>query len=227
MRDKKDVRITLMDLVSNVLEWFLDNKEWLFGGAGIAFLTFLISKLTRRRQETGKARRRRPPLVSSLPNFVLRKYFGSERLSELLYVDIRPRGDPINLDLGKLPRAEVWLQVINHSPFDIHVEKVSAELCCGSTTISLRMDMPRTTMAHSTDDGILLKADLTDAQADHCSQLKDDDFRYITVVLSCQTSFARFVKKTGWLESIRVRRLNLRRPNAPNGRLQPTAERSG
>ena len=205
-----------MDLVSNVLGWFLDNKEWLFGGAGIVFVTFVASKLTRRGSETGKARRRRPPLVSLLPTFVLRRYFGPERLSELLHVDIRPRGDPINLDLAKLPTAGVCLQVINHSPFDIHVEKASAELCCGSTTISLGMDMPRTVMAHSTDDGMLLKAALTDAQADHCSQLKDDDFRYITVVQSCQARFTRFVKKTGWLESIRVRRLNVRKPNPPN-----------
>jgi len=56
-------------------------------------------------------------LVRYLPGFLLRRYYTPERLASLVYCDVLPRGESVQLDLGPEASARLFLQLINLSPF--------------------------------------------------------------------------------------------------------------
>lgn len=72
-------------------------------------------------------------LLVRLPKFILRRKFTPETLAGLIYVDLQPRHDPATLDLGQSASFELWLQVINLSPFEFELDRADFGLRCGST----------------------------------------------------------------------------------------------
>ena len=49
-------------------------------------------------------------LLTWLPPFVLRRVFTTARMSDLILFDIRPRFDPVTVNLGSPASYELWLQ---------------------------------------------------------------------------------------------------------------------
>lgn len=70
-------------------------------------------------------------LLAWLPKFLLRRKFTPETLAGLIYVDIQPRHDPATLNLGQSASFELWLQVINLSPFEVELDRADFGLRCG------------------------------------------------------------------------------------------------
>lgn len=67
-----------------------------------------------------------------LPSYFLRRIFTKERLSDLMYVDIRPRGDSARVNLSGAPSYDLWLQIINMSPFDVELDRAELDInFCG------------------------------------------------------------------------------------------------
>lgn len=66
-----------------------------------------------------------------LPKFILRWRFTPEKLAGLVHVDLRPRGDATTLNLGEVASFELWLQVINLSPFEIVLDRADFNFRCG------------------------------------------------------------------------------------------------
>lgn len=67
-----------------------------------------------------------------LPNYYLKKKFSPEILSQLIYVDIRPRHESVSINLSSSGSYQIWLQVINLSPFDIELDRSEFNFCCGA-----------------------------------------------------------------------------------------------
>jgi hypothetical protein len=62
-----------------------------------------------------------------LPGFALRHFFPRERLAALQYVDLRPRHEAARVDLGEAASFELWLNVINLSPFEVELDRAEFE----------------------------------------------------------------------------------------------------
>lgn len=65
--------------------------------------------------------------IQWLPAFILRKRFPRERLAALQYVDIVPRNESAMVNLGECASFEIWLNVINLSPFEVELDRAEFE----------------------------------------------------------------------------------------------------
>ncbi|WP_070361298.1 hypothetical protein [Duganella sp. HH105] len=63
-----------------------------------------------------------------LPGHFLRKYFPRDRLAALQYVDLAPRHQSATINLGEAASFDVWLQIINLSPFEVELDRAEFEL---------------------------------------------------------------------------------------------------
>jgi hypothetical protein len=74
-------------------------------------------------------------LLTWLPNFILRRVFTKERLSELVLFDVRPRHDPATVNLGSPASYELWLRIINISPFLVVLDQASFKFQFGGVRL--------------------------------------------------------------------------------------------
>ncbi|MCO6414100.1 MAG: hypothetical protein J5I92_15280 [Thiogranum sp.] len=193
-----------------MIDWISNNKEWLFGGVGVAVVAFVSTALWRNVSVVCVASKLSRSCASYLPNFLLRRLFKPLSLETLVNIDLRPRGDSINMNLGELPAAKIWLQIINHSPFDIELANMTVELWCGAATVDLSRVESISIKAHSTNNDVLVKGALTGEQAEYCSRLTEGDYLGIRINASFKSPFASFSKDTGQMECLHVRTLNKR-----------------
>jgi len=70
-----------------------------------------------------------------LPRFFLSKYFPRERLAALQYVDLAPRNESVTLNLGEAASFELWLQIINLSPFEVELDRAEFEFHYAGATL--------------------------------------------------------------------------------------------
>lgn len=62
-------------------------------------------------------------LVKWFPPFFLKKFFSKSRLADLIYVDLRPRHESATVNLGESASFDIWLNLINLSPFDVELDR--------------------------------------------------------------------------------------------------------
>lgn len=86
-------------------------------------------------------------LVRYLPGFLLRRYYTPERLASLVYCDVLPRGESVQLDLGPVASARLFLQLINLSPFYIEFDSAQLVMQCGGAKIEFVHVSPRIAIA--------------------------------------------------------------------------------
>ncbi|WP_394203785.1 hypothetical protein [Marinagarivorans algicola] len=63
-----------------------------------------------------------------LPKFILKRIFSKKRLAELIYVDIKPRGEAVRVSINETSSFNIYLQFINMSPFEVELERAELEL---------------------------------------------------------------------------------------------------
>lgn len=146
-------------------------------------------------------------LLARLPKFLLKRRFTPETLAGLVYVDLRPRHDPATLDLGQSATFELWLQVINLSPFEVELDRADFGLQCGPILragISRRQKISPGEIA-----SLRVHGPMTDGQADeisrfieHNSTVKLEGYMDFNCALHC------FAKAIYNLEGIRPRVIN-------------------
>ncbi len=73
--------------------------------------------------------------VKWLPSTILRRFFPKRRLADLQYVDLRPRHEPVTVDLGESPTFTIWLDMINLSPFEVELDRAEFEFWYGSSPL--------------------------------------------------------------------------------------------
>jgi len=204
-----------------LLEYILDNKEWIFSGAGVTAIvvvgTYFLTKSKGKDEPESifnVAQYHRKPLVSVytfLPGFVLKRRFKEERINSYIRMDVRPRGEVVRLNLGELPDCQVWLQLINHAPFDLDVENIKGELNYNGCRIFVQTKDHVDVERHNTIESILLEGTLTGEQAAHCS--KENDSPYISLALRSRirSKFGVFKKYSGDLQYLNVSVINRRK----------------
>ena len=205
-----------------MFEYISDNREWIFSGAGVTAFIVLggyLYKSFKRNEKSepdnvfGVDPASMPSIISLyslVPNFVLKSRFSEFRINSLIKMDVRSRGESIRLNLGGLPDCQVWLQVINHSPFDLDIENIKGDLNYNGCRISVETKEHIDISKNSSNDCVLLEGILTGEQANHCS--KDNGVSYTSLTLRSRisTSFGLFKKQSGDLQSLYVSIMNKR-----------------
>jgi hypothetical protein len=74
--------------------------------------------------------------VQWLPAAALRKFFPKERLAALQHVDLRPRNDPVTVNLGESASFEIWVNAFNLSPFEVELDRAEFEFWYAGTTLN-------------------------------------------------------------------------------------------
>ncbi len=225
-----------------MFEYISENREWIFSGAGVTALVILggcLYKLLKRKEKPqpdnifGIDFTPTPSIVSFynlVPNFVLKHRFLEPRINSLIKMDVRPRGEPIRLNCGELPDCQIWLQVINHSPFDLDIENIKGDLNYNGCKINVEtkehIDIPK----HSSNNCVLLEGTLTGEQANHCSKDNGVSYTSLTLRSRIRTSFGIFKKQSDDLQSLHVHIMNKRdaqiETEIANGKLDALAEKA-
>lgn len=149
-------------------------------------------------------------LVAWLPGFILRLVFTSKRLLTLIQIDLRPRHDPVTLNFGEIPYAQVFLQVTNRSPFTVELDRLRIELFYGSGSANL-FYLDRTQLKSGTTTDIYIQGELSDGYATSGSRIKDEARCEIEIRAEFNSRIASFSVRTGRLEGIRPRIVNARK----------------
>lgn len=74
-------------------------------------------------------------LIRYVPGFLLRRHFTAEKLADLVYCDLAPRGEPAHINVGQVASARVYLQLINLSPFLVEMDRGQFDMNSGGGRI--------------------------------------------------------------------------------------------
>lgn len=73
--------------------------------------------------------------MKRLPPVILRRFFSKQRLADLQHIDLRPRHEPVTVDLGESSTFSIWLHSINLSPFEVELDRAEFEFWYGSSPL--------------------------------------------------------------------------------------------
>lgn len=73
--------------------------------------------------------------IKWLPNFILKRLFPKESLARLIYVDLKPRHDPATINFGECASYDIWLNLINLSPFEVELDRGAFKFFFGAQGI--------------------------------------------------------------------------------------------
>ncbi|MCV2884476.1 hypothetical protein OE749_07205 [Aestuariibacter sp. AA17] len=75
-------------------------------------------------------------LLRWLPTFILRKLFDKQKLSELVYIDVRPRHNAVSVNTTESGDFTIYFQIINLTPFDIELDRAEIDFWCGGVKLN-------------------------------------------------------------------------------------------
>jgi hypothetical protein len=145
-------------------------------------------------------------LLVRLPKFFLRRKFTPETLAGLVYVDIRPRHDPATLDLGQLASFELWLQVINLSPFEVELDRAEFNFQCGPVLQASILRRQKITPGEITS--LRLHGSITDGQANEIFKTIENNIGSLYGHIDFNCALHPFCKTIGQIDGIRPRVVN-------------------
>jgi hypothetical protein len=128
-------------------------------------------------------------------------------MGELILIDVRPRYEYATVDLGEAASFNIWLQMINLSPFDVELDRAELRFWCGGTVqnASILRKM-------ALNSGKVLDLYLTESIADgHASQIArnlDNHRSAIEINIEFNCKLHSFNKYTGQLSGVLPRFIN-------------------
>ena len=203
-----------------MLEYISENKEWLFSGIGVTILIIIGGWLYKSPKQPTEPTNNfgfvTPPtpsiisLYSFIPSFILKFRFTEIRVNSLIEFNVRSSDESIRLNLGELPDCQVWLQVINHSPFDLEIENIKGDLNHNGCRISIETMEHINIAKHSSSNAALLEGTLTGEQANHCSKENKSSHTSLRLRSRIRTRFGVFKKHSGDMQYVNVYIINKR-----------------
>lgn len=149
-----------------------------------------------------------------IPGILLRRRFTRDKMAQLIYCDLRPRHDPVTIDLGLTPTYKVWLQVINLSPFAIELDRASFQFWCGGSILNASI-LDKKTIAPGEITSIFIRDTIPDGHAGQIAKDIDNSQFALEGNIEFNCSITPFSKKIGHLDGIRPRVMNERFRRTP------------
>jgi len=149
-----------------------------------------------------------------LPGAILRRYFTKERLARLIYVDLQPRYESVVIDLGATPNYQIWLQIINLSPFAVELDRASFTFHCVNSTLSSSI-LEKTVIEPGQISQLFIRGVIPDSHASHIATYYDNDHFSLEGNIEFNCSVTGFAKKIGRLDGIRPKFFGIQLRSAP------------
>jgi hypothetical protein len=112
-------------------------------------------------------------LARYLPTIFLRRYYTAERMTNLVYCDLVPRGSSTQLNLGQVTLAQVCSQVINLSPLQIELDRAQLVMQCGGASIELLHLSPRISVGSGAVESIAFRTTIHEGSAQAIAKCTD------------------------------------------------------
>lgn len=147
-------------------------------------------------------------LMSWLPGFILRWFFSKQWLSTHIRIDLRPRHDPVLIQGGELPEAQIWLTITNKGHFPVELDRFTVDFGIAGAVVRFHV-LKRQALAANAELEVLVRGALSHAHMEH---LKRNLARpNITVQMQAEfnSKVHNFSVDTGQLSGIKPELMNL------------------
>ncbi len=104
-------------------------------------------------------------LLSYIAPFIVRRMYTPERLASKIKITISSEGDGVYIQAGQLPRAQVWLEITNLTPFAIEPDRIIVKLTCTYQIAKLVL-LERRIIESTEEERYLLDESLSSFQVD-------------------------------------------------------------
>lgn len=142
-----------------------------------------------------------------LPNFVLRKIFTKEHLADIILVDVRPRYDYATVNLGEVASFDLWLQIINMSPFEVELDRANIKFTCSGVSIKSSV-LKKMILEPGKIEELYVTEAIPDGQANQIARHLDNHQSTVEMDAEFNCKLHPFSKSTGNLSGLRPRFLN-------------------
>lgn len=138
---------------------------------------------------------------------MLRRYFPKNRLADLIYVDLRPRHDPATVNLGEIASFDIWLDVINLSPFEVELDRASFRFWYGGADVSVSI-LKRRTITPGETISLHLSNSIPDGMANQLGRTYENNDASLGGNMEFNCKLHTFCKSVGHLSGIKPRIIN-------------------
>ena len=146
-----------------------------------------------------------------LPKFLLKKVFSKERLSELLFIDVKARHRSVSVNLMDKSTFNIYFQVINMSPFEIELDRADIEFNINGARLKTHF-MRKTSFKAGEVANWYVEGDITSPDADHIVKHfnENDDRASITLHCDFNCILHSFKKSHFNLDGVNINYSNLK-----------------
>ena len=150
------------------------------------------------------------PILKNVPNLtsiLMSWYFTPNRLASLVYVDLQPRHESARVELAGIGRFQIYLHIINLSPFEIELDRGSFEFCCAGVELSAIV-LKKEVIKSGQSVGLPVRGAISDSQAKAIDQHFDKNRSHLTGNIEFNCKVRHFAKELGHLSGVQVVAVN-------------------
>lgn len=147
-------------------------------------------------------------LAAWLPNALLRWRYSEQRLADLIYIDLQPRGDSAAVDLAGVATANVTIQLINLSPFAVELDRAAFVFNVAGVPVNMAI-LNRLQLPSGVVTSAYLRAQVSDGQADHIANIGAETRAWLDGTIDFNCAVRPFQKRLASLQDIHPRLVNL------------------
>ena len=146
-------------------------------------------------------------LTLRLPKRILRRKYSEECLADLVKVDLRPRHEPATVELDLIPTYDLWLQIINTSPFMVELDRAQIDFTCAGISLKT-FYLQRKKFKPGQISEILVTGDIPEGKADAIVQHHKRNRSSISINMDFNCLLHSFSKQCHNLEGVMPRFMN-------------------
>ena len=120
---------------------------------------------------------------------VLGKFYTKEKLADLVEIKVSSEPSGIIVNCSDLSDLSVWLEIVNSSPFNIHIEEIEGDFYFPDRVAGF-VKICKMDIAHKEVGRLFIRTDLNEKQAAYIKKHKSDEtpLLKINALLSCRIS---------------------------------------
>ena len=142
-----------------------------------------------------------------LPKWLLRRKYSEECLADLVTVDLRPRHEPVTVNLCSTPTCDLWFQIINSSPFVVELDRAQIDFRCAGVSLKI-FYIQRKKLKPGEISDFYVSDDIPEGKANFIAEHHDRSSSFITMDMDFNCSLHSFSKQHHNLEGVMPRFIN-------------------
>lgn len=142
-----------------------------------------------------------------VPSFILKRLFTKQRLADLVFIDVMPRYQSVQVNLGDVASYDIYLQVINMSPFSIELDRAEIVFSCAGTQLKSQY-IKKEEYASGRIGALYISGDIESAKADQIVRHYDRNDSYLDLHIEFNCKLHNFQKTRHNLNGVNTKFIN-------------------